>query len=49
MFGAGILGFAGAFLPDDRAKILLLVLPLTAATVIPYVMSYVWFRQISRE
>ncbi|MCI8517426.1 MAG: DUF1648 domain-containing protein [Hungatella sp.] len=49
MFGAGILGFAGAFLPDDRAKILLLVLPLTAATVIPYIMSYVWFRQISRE
>lgn len=49
MFAAGILGFAGAFLPDDRAKMLLLFVPLMAATIIPYIMSYVWFRRIMKE
>ena len=49
MFGAGILGFAGAFLPGDRAKMILLFVPVMAATIIPYIMSYVWFRRISEE
>lgn len=44
MFGAGILGFAGAFVPDEKVKMAMLLVPVTAAAVIPYVMSYVWFK-----
>ncbi|MCI9503755.1 MAG: DUF1648 domain-containing protein [Hungatella sp.] len=49
MFGAGLLGFGGAFLPWDRAKMAFLLVPLMAATIIPYVMSYVWFRNLSKD
>lgn len=47
MFGAGILGFAGAFAPWDRVKVAMLFIPLMAASIIPYVMSYVWFKKMS--
>lgn len=49
MFLAGILGFAGAFLPWDRAKMAMLLVPMIGATAVPYVMSYVWFRNISKQ
>lgn len=48
IFLAGILGFMGAFLPWDRAKMAMLLVPLMVATAVPYVMSYVWFRNISK-
>ncbi|MCI9147915.1 MAG: DUF1648 domain-containing protein [Hungatella sp.] len=44
MFGAGILGFMGAFLPGEKLKMAMLLVPLAAATIIPYIMSYVWFK-----
>lgn len=47
MFCAGIIGFIGAFMPSDRVKMAMLLLPLLAASVIPYVMSYVWFRKVT--
>lgn len=46
MFGAGILGFAGAFLPWERMKLVMLFVPLGVATIVPYIMSYVWFRRL---
>jgi len=49
MFGAGVLGFIGAFLPGDRAKMLMLFVPLMAAAIIPYIMSYLWFRSSRGE
>lgn len=49
MFGAGILGFLGAFLPWERAKFVMLFVPVMAATTIPYVMSYVWFRRLGTD
>ncbi|MCI8534987.1 MAG: DUF1648 domain-containing protein [Hungatella sp.] len=42
MFVAGILGLIGAFFPSDKVKMVFLFVPLIAATVIPYIMSYVW-------
>ncbi len=45
MFCAGILGFAGAFLPWDKVKMAMLMFPLLAASAIPYIMSYVWFKK----
>lgn len=47
MFAAGLVGFAGAFFPSDRVKMILLLAPLMAAVIIPYIMSYVWFRKAS--
>jgi len=44
MFFAGGLGLIGAFLPGDRVKMGMLFVPLMAAVAIPYVMSYVWFK-----
>lgn len=49
MFGAGILGFLGAFSPWEKMKFVMLFVPLIAASIIPYVMSYVWFRRFSQE
>lgn len=49
MFGAGILGFLGAFSPWEIMKFVMLFVPLIAASIIPYVMSYVWFRRFSQE
>lgn len=46
MFIAGLLGFAGAFLPWDWAKMAMLLVPTMAAVVIPYIMSYIWFRKL---
>lgn len=45
MFGAGIFGLAGAFLPSERAKMVMLLVPVTAAVLIPCVMSYIWFKK----
>lgn len=42
IFVAGILGLIGAFFPSDKVKMVFLFVPLIAATVIPYIMSYVW-------
>lgn len=42
MFVAGILGLIGAFFPSNKVKMVFLFVPLIAATVIPYIMSYVW-------
>ena len=49
MFGAGILGLIGAFVPDEKVKMMMLLAPVTAASVIPVVMSYVWFRKRQGE
>lgn len=49
MFAAGLLGFGGAFLPQDKAKMAMLLVPITGAVIIPYFMSYVWFRDLSKE
>ena len=43
---AGLTGFLGAFVPDDNWKLALFLIPALAACFVPYVMSYVWFRQI---
>ena len=48
MFGAGIVGLIGAFLPDDRWKMTALFVPLMAAVVIPGIMSYIWYRKITK-
>lgn len=49
MFLAGILGLIGAFVPDERVKMAMLLVPVTAAALIPCVMSYVWFKNGRRE
>ena len=49
MFGAGILGLIGAFVPNEKVKMMMLLAPVTAASVIPVVMSYVWFRKRQGE
>ena len=45
MFAAGILGLLGAFFPSDKVKMAMLIGPVMVATLVPYVMSYVWFRK----
>lgn len=44
-FAAGVIGVAGAFLPDDRWKLWFLLVPVLAASLIPCIMSYVWFQK----
>lgn len=43
-FAAGVIGLLGAFVPNDVARLVLLLAPLLAAAVIPTVLSYLWFR-----
>ena len=45
---AGLIGFLGAFLPEDRWKMFGLLIPVIAAVTVPCVMSYVWFRREQR-
>lgn len=45
LFGAGIIAFAGAFLPAEKWKMAALLLPLAAAVFVPMVMSYIWFQK----
>lgn len=45
MFAAGLVGLAGAFVPNDYARFVLLFVPLMAACIIPSVKSYFWYRQ----
>ncbi len=47
-FAAGILGFAGAFLPNDYWKMGMLFGPVMLAAIVPSVMSYVWFRNMMK-
>jgi len=44
---AGFLGLIGAFLPDDRWKSVMLFVPMMVASIIPGVMSYVWYRKLT--
>lgn len=46
---AGIIGILGAFLSDDRWKMTLLLGPVLAASLIPAVMSYVWYQQLMKN
>lgn len=43
-FAAGLIGFAGAFVPSNGARFALLFVPVLAAAVVPTVRSYLWFR-----
>ena len=49
LFGAGIAGLIGAFLPGEKIKMGMLLVPLAVATVIPYIMSYIWFQKQQEE
>lgn len=45
MFGAGIIGLAGVIFPSDKVRMGMLTGPVLVAIVVPYVMSYVWFKK----
>ena len=45
MFGAGLIGLAGAIFPSDKVRMGMLTGPVLVAIVVPYVMSYVWFKK----
>lgn len=47
-WAAGLIGFFGAFLPEDRWKMFALLIPVIPAVVVPCVMSYVWFQREQR-
>ena len=49
MFAAGLIGLAGAFIPNDYARFALLFVPLIAACIVPTVLSYLWFRREQNE
>ena len=44
LFAAGIIGAAGSFVPNEIAKFVLVLAPMAAATIIPTVMSWRWYR-----
>ena len=44
MFAAGIIGAAGSFVPNEIAKFVLVLAPTAAATIIPTVLSWRWYR-----
>ena len=44
MFAAGIIGAAGSFVPNEIAKFVLVFAPMAAATIIPTVLSWRWYR-----
>ena len=44
-FASGLLGAAGAFLPDSRAKFAMLFVPLTLAVIVPTVFSWKIYRE----
>lgn len=44
MFAAGIIGAAGSFVPNEIAKFVLVLAPMAAATIIPTVLSWRWYR-----
>ena len=44
MFAAGIIGAAGSFVPNEIAKFVLVFAPIAAATIIPTVLSWRWYR-----
>lgn len=46
MFAAGLIGLVGAALPDERWRFALLFVPVMTATIVPGVMSYVWYRRL---
>lgn len=48
LFAAGAIGVAGAFLPDDRWKMWVLLVPIAVAALVPCIMSYVWFQKIGK-
>lgn len=47
-FAAGFVSFFAAFVPDETWKMILVFGPVMLASAIPYVMSYVWFRQLGK-
>lgn len=47
--GAGVIGMIGSFLPDDRWKMVFLLVPVMAASLVSVVMSYVWYQQTTKE
>ena len=47
MFAAGFIACLGAFLPNDRWKMILLLGPVFAASIIPLIMSYVWYAKLT--
>lgn len=49
MFLAGVISMVGAFVPDDRWKMILLLVPVLVSVIIPCIMSYVWFEQLPHE
>ncbi len=44
MFAAGLIGMAGSFVPNEIAKFVLVIAPMAAATIIPTVLSWRWYR-----
>ena len=43
-FVAGLIGLAGAFLPNDAARLTVLLVPVLVAALVPCVMSFLWYR-----
>lgn len=48
LFAAGIIGAAGSFVPNEIAKFVLVLAPMAAATIIPTVLSWRWYRAEQR-
>ncbi|MGI6180536.1 MAG: SdpI family protein [Agathobaculum sp.] len=48
MFAAGLIGLAGAFVPNNYARFALLFVPVMAACIVPSVKSYFWYRAESK-
>lgn len=44
-FAAGLIGAAGAFVPNDVARFAILFVPTTIAALVPTVCSYLWYRK----
>ena len=49
MFAAGLIGVAGSFVPNEIAKFVLVFAPMAAATIIPTVLSWRWYREEQKE
>lgn len=43
VFAVRLIGFLGAFLPSNRWKTVLLLVPIAVAVVVPRATSYIWF------
>lgn len=47
-FAAGLIGLLGSFVPNNIARFVLLFAPVMAASIVPTVMSFLWYRKERR-